>query len=367
MSVWSRLFGRSNSSQTNSKPRLGLESLEAREVPAALATPLRWFQVGPAPAADAAASRDDSISWGFENSAAAAARHRFFAIVDRTTLGPTTELREVPAVTPLVAVPPVSGEKGEEPPKFPSTSFTVVGGWGASMNQQVDPSNPNVVFVGGSTRHGGSAGRITAVAVDPPSPTAAINYPLYIQGLDGESRAVSHAGTLNIRDSLALGNVSRDQFVFGVEMPTAARDFHLDIPPIKGEASDEKNKPQATGDTYSAIAFVGGWGSSAAPSGPGSLGIEVHVVRGADPLPVLLVIADQRDFYQSTDDGVGDGRSPALRKGGWVMDVTLPPSADGRVTDDVAVDGRIITGENYDSASIATSGYIRIKKLNSGG
>lgn len=38
-----------------------------------------------------------------------------------------------------------------------------------------------------------------------------------------------------------------------------------------------------------------------------------------------------------------------------------------RVHDDVVVDGRIITGENYDSAEIASHGYIRIKKLNSGG
>lgn len=39
--------------------------------------------------------------------------------------------------------------------------------------------------------------------------------------------------------------------------------------------------------------------------------------------------------------------------------------------DDVIVDGRIITAENYDSAmledAIASSGYIRVKKLNSGG
>lgn len=127
------------------------------------------------------------------------------------------------------------------------------------------------------------------------------------------------------------------------------------------------NDPAADAGDDSAIAFVGGWGSSAEPSAAGSLGIEVHVVRTADPLPVLLVIADQRDFDHSSNGGVGDSRSPALRKGGWVMDVTLPSSADGRVTDDVVVDGRIITGENYDSVSVAASGYIRIKKLNSGG
>lgn len=36
-------------------------------------------------------------------------------------------------------------------------------------------------------------------------------------------------------------------------------------------------------------------------------------------------------------------------------------------TDDVIVDGQIITGENYDSVDLASNGYIRIKKLNSGG
>jgi putative intracellular protease/amidase len=44
-----------------------------------------------------------------------------------------------------------------------------------------------------------------------------------------------------------------------------------------------------------------------------------------------------------------------------------PNTAGSTVADDVIVDGRIITGENYDSAQIATHGYIKIKKLNSGG
>jgi hypothetical protein len=189
MSVWTRLFGRSESSQSNNKPRLGLESLEAREVPA----------------------------------------------------------------------------------------ITFVGGWGTSMYQHVDPANPNLVYLGGSARSDANVGRVTAVAVDP---TASFrDFPMDVRGVDAESREVKRDGILNIRDSRALGNISRDQFVFGVEMPTAASDFFLTIPPIKGESSDEKNKPQPTGDTYSAIVFVGGWGSSASPSDPGTLGVEVHCVR----------------------------------------------------------------------------------------
>lgn len=255
MSVWSRLFGRSTSSQTNSRPRLGLESLESREVPAAPVTPLRWFQVGPVPGAGAAGYRDDSVGWGFENSSTVDARHRFFAIVDRTTLAPTTELREVPAVGPLVAVPPVSGEKGEEPPIFPSASFTVVG-WGASMDQQVDPSNPNLVYVGGSRRADWTTGPITEVKLVARPTAPSHDFPMDIREVDAGSRGVQRDGILDIRDSHALGHISRDQFVFGVELPTAARDFPLDIPPIKGEASDEKNKPQAAGGTRQASGFV---------------------------------------------------------------------------------------------------------------
>lgn len=36
MSIWIRLFGQSNSSQSKNRPRLGLQSLEMREVPAVL-------------------------------------------------------------------------------------------------------------------------------------------------------------------------------------------------------------------------------------------------------------------------------------------------------------------------------------------
>lgn len=257
---------------------------------------------------------------------------------------------------------PRLGLEALEAREVPAVVF--VGGWGTSAFQQVDPNSPNVVYVGGSARSVGSVGRVGAVAVDPADPrstTPSADFPV----VDAKSQAVKPGGFLNIRDSQALGPNSRDQFVFAVEMPTAARDFPLDVPPIKGESSDEKNKPQPTGDTYSAIAFVGGWGSSSAPSAPGSLGFEVHVVRWAGPMPVLLVIADQQDFHHSTNGGAGDNGSPVLRKGGWVMDVALPSSAGGRVSDDVVVDGRIITGENFDTA--ASSGYIRIKKLNSGG
>jgi len=68
---------------------------------------------------------------------------------------------------------------------------------------------------------------------------------------------------------------------------------------------------------YSAIAFVGGWGSS---------------------------------MYQYSFN-----------------DPSLDSTTPYRVQDDVVVDGRIITGENYDSADIAFQGYVKIKKLNSGG
>lgn len=134
---------------------------------------------------------------------------------------------------------------------------------------------------------------------------------------------------------------------------------------------------------YSAIVFVGGWGGSAPQSGPNSLMIEAHCVRhavelrrgemidlfvtsqaqaehAARPLPVLMVLADQQDFYYSTTGG--SGRDVLL--GGQTVDDTADPTT---VADDVVVDGRIITGENYDSAAIASSGYIRVKKLNSGG
>jgi len=68
---------------------------------------------------------------------------------------------------------------------------------------------------------------------------------------------------------------------------------------------------------YSAIVFVGGWGSS---------------------------------MYQyAFNDPVSASQMPQ------------------RTQDDVFVDGRIITGENYDSTDIASHGYIRVKKLNSGG
>jgi hypothetical protein len=92
MSVWTRLCGRSEAPAFAVKPRLGLESLEAREVPAGPVCPLRWFQVGSAPVAEVAGYRDDHISLGVVNSSTAAARHRLFVIVDRTTLAPTTDV-----------------------------------------------------------------------------------------------------------------------------------------------------------------------------------------------------------------------------------------------------------------------------------
>lgn len=148
------------------------------------------------------------------------------------------------------------------------------------------------------------------------------------------------------------------------------------------------NYAKATFDTrdaadYSAVVFVGGWGASVPQSGPGALGIEVHCVRqtvevrhgemidrlvtsqaqperAARPLPVLMVLADRQDFYYSIIGGAG--RDVLL--GGQTVDAAADPTT---VADDVVVDGRIITGQDYDNATIASSGYIRVKKLNSGG
>jgi len=82
---------------------------------------------------------------------------------------------------------------------------------------------------------------------------------------------------------------------------------------------EQRSAIRTSGDAsdYSAIVFVGGWGSS---------------------------------MYQyAYNDPMVSSHQPQ------------------RTQDDVVVDGRIITGENYDSSEIANSGYIRIKKLNSGG
>lgn len=68
---------------------------------------------------------------------------------------------------------------------------------------------------------------------------------------------------------------------------------------------------------YSAIAFVGGWGSS---------------------------------MYQYAYN-----------------DPTYDAASGRHTTDDVFIDGRIITGENFDSAANEMHGYVKIKKLNSGG
>ena len=119
MSVWTRLFGRSEAPTSAVKPRLKLESLETRELPAAPVTPLRWFQVGPAPVAAAAGNRDDHTTRGLENSSTAAVRHRFFAIVDRTTLAATTdanlsdEMRRPDAPDRSTSIPPGPADPAE--------------------------------------------------------------------------------------------------------------------------------------------------------------------------------------------------------------------------------------------------------------
>lgn len=89
-------------------------------------------------------------------------------------------------------------------------------------------------------------------------------------------------------------------------------------------------------------------------------------VDGVSPLQAPLGLrssAEARDY------------SAIVFVGGWgssmyqyaYNDSTVSSSAPQRVQDDIVVDGRIITGENYDSADIASHGYIKIKKLNSGG
>lgn len=68
----------------------------------------------------------------------------------------------------------------------------------------------------------------------------------------------------------------------------------------------------------------------------------------------------QRDFSSSASIAVADEVFAAHQN------EDRAPSG-GTTQDDVIVDGGIITGENYDSSTITQHGYIRIKKLNSGG
>lgn len=89
-------------------------------------------------------------------------------------------------------------------------------------------------------------------------------------------------------------------------------------------------------------------------------------VDGVSPLqqsPASLSAGTTRDY------------SAIVFVGGWgassyqyaFNDPSLASHQPQRAQDDVVVDGRIITAENYDAAEIASHGYIRIKKLNSGG
>jgi hypothetical protein len=144
----------------------------------------------------------------------------------------------------------------------------------------------------------------------------------------------------------------------------------------RSKSSQPKSKPRLGLESLEArevpaIVFVGGWGASAyqyataEPEPP------------ARPLPVLMVLADQQYFYYSTTGDTSGGKSalaaapePVAARLNGVSTAgygfAFNATVDATVADDVMIDGRIITGENYDSATIASSGYIRVKKLNSG-
>jgi hypothetical protein len=125
-----------------------------------------------------------------------------------------------------------------------------------------------------------------------------------------------------------------------------------------------------------AIVFVGGWGASSyqyAAGGP-------H--EAADVVPsdqFSLSYAKVRyDSAPAVADTVAiraeSGDDSGATRAGAGNDVYQWDPGDGAdavegrsaATDDVWVDGRVITGENYDSATVASSGYIKVKKLNSG-
>jgi putative intracellular protease/amidase len=92
-------------------------------------------------------------------------------------------------------------------------------------------------------------------------------------------------------------------------------------------------------------------------------------VDGVSPLQ-----QQQSDAAFQNLRGTNTAESAIVFVGGWGSSMYQyahndPASAVGRGTaaDDVIVDGRIITGEFYDATEIASHGYIKIKKLNSGG
>lgn len=110
------------------------------------------------------------------------------------------------------------------------------------------------------------------------------------------------------------------------------------------------------GGDYSAIAFVGGWGSSMyqyAHTDPSSalapseqLALNFAKVEFVEPLPVLLVLADRQhtapppasDYLLVLDGIQGDSRAAhreTIEVVSWSFDAPAP-----------TVDGRIITVEN---------------------
>jgi hypothetical protein len=128
-----------------------------------------------------------------------------------------------------------------------------------------------------------------------------------------------------------------------------------------------------------AIVFVGGWGSSmyqyayegassradGVPTDQFALNftkIEFNQSPAAPASDYLLTL----DGVKGESRAAGDPRDQ-IHVESFSWGCSSPASSTASTPDDVVVDGQIITGENYDSDGIATHGYIRIKKLNSGG
>ena len=119
-----------------------------------------------------------------------------------------------------------------------------------------------------------------------------------------------------------------------------------------------------------AIVFVGGWGSSMyqyAYEGASSRAEGVPTDQFA-----LNPAAPASDYLLTLDGVKGESRAAGdprdqIHVESFSWGCSSPASSTASTPDDVVVDGQIITGENYDSAGIATHGYIRIKKLSSGG
>ncbi|QEL19601.1 hypothetical protein [Limnoglobus roseus] len=264
MSVWTRLFNLSNSPRPKAKTRLGIDSLEAREVPAIVfvggwgASAYQYATSDPAPAAlpsvtdlvldrfNPHAAHDDVVVDGkiitgqnFDSAAATAGASDYSAVV-------------------------------------------FVGGWGSS-----------------SYHH--ETGALRNVSAATPTDQFSLNY------------AKIRFDTATVSDSLTVPEPRPEPIIVGEYLILSAQ--------ISG-----------TGDSGRDV-LIGG------PS--------VNTTVAADPAPVS-----------------GHGNSSLGFEVHCVDHQAQDPTT---IADDVVVDGRIITGENFDSAAVASSGYIRIKKLNSGG